>query len=64
MRNAKFIKLIYKESINLDRPYNVSVRVTDRLEFFSTDSLAPIGYLPLDGLDVRGIKEWDQEAIR
>lgn len=63
MHDPKFIKLIYKESINLNKPYNVSIRVSERLEFFSNDSLAPIGYVSLDGLDVKGVKEWDQEEI-
>lgn len=63
VHNAKFIKLIYKESINLEKTYNVSVRVSERLEFFTNDSLSPIGYVPLDGLDVRGVKEWNQKTV-
>lgn len=40
------------------------MRVTEKLEFYADDNFTPLGYIDMDGLDIKGVKDWNEDAIK
>ena len=40
------------------------MRVSEKLQFYDAQNSAPLGYIDMDGLKIKGIKIWDEDKIK
>lgn len=64
VRDMRYIRLVYKQSVKFNKPYNVFMRVSEKLEFYAAQNCAPLGYIDMDGLKIKGVKVWDEDKIK